>query len=129
MQAATPSNMRTAARQLWGDVQKQRTLAPGVVAVDTAGHGGIIVDTFRFPLDPRIAEGLFTNPVRWTYSATGETAIEVVGFEEDADWAALIFCHPQLLQPAIRKGYLSDHVTPEYVAERIAKDDYYERLR
>lgn len=121
MQYTTPARFRTVCRQLWGDPQSQRTLAPGVVAFSTGGHGGIIVSTELFALDPRLTGGLFGKPIEWTNTRTGETVLSMVPFEEDVDWAGLIYCHPELLAPAIKKGYLSDHVTMDYVRDVVER--------
>lgn len=36
---------RRLASQMWGEVQSQQKLAPGIWLFDTAGHGGYVVDT------------------------------------------------------------------------------------
>ena len=106
---STPySRLRSTARSWWGDIQWSRTLAPGVLAVTTGGHGGILVDPSVFPLRPELRDGLDGYLARWTFTRTGEEAHRVVGFEEDCGWAALLDLHPELVGPAIRKGYLSD---------------------
>lgn len=105
MTYTTPSRIRTACRQLWGEPDKQYTLAPGVVAFSTPGHGGIIVSTELFELDPRLKNGLFSGPIEWTRN--GEVVLSLVGFEEDCDWGALIYLHPELALPAAQKGYFS----------------------
>lgn len=129
MSLTTPSKMRTACRILWGSPDKTISLAPGVKAYSTPGHGGIIVSTELFPLDERLRKGLFNAPIQWTYPSTGQVALEMVGFEEDCDVLALMYCHPELLEPAVRKGYFGAVATPEYIAERIGRDDYYAAIR
>jgi hypothetical protein len=126
---ATSANFRTACRQLWGEAQTQKTLAPGVIAFDTAGHGGIIVDPAVFPLNPKLADGMWSKPIQWTFTSTGEVAVSLVPFEEDADITALLYHHPELIEPAVRKHYIGEGFGPDYWAERVAQDDYYAPIR
>lgn len=108
-------HLTSAARSFWGGpLQTEATLVPGVLAVSTPGHGGIVVDPATFPLHPCLQDGRDGNIQRWTWSGTDDEAGRVVGFEEDCSWSYLIALHPELLAPAIRKHWLSE-VTIEYV--------------
>lgn len=75
---------RTSARDIeetpWGEAQRVETLAPGFYWVDTAGHGGIMIergvgDAILSPSEQE--KGLAGNPLssRWYV------------FEQDVDWA------------------------------------------
>lgn len=69
-------------RSPWGPVQSERELAPGLVSVETAGHGGIKLDrrlNAEVPEYMRLSGG-------W--------------YEEDVDWAIVAVVHPDAFSPA-----------------------------
>ena len=58
----------------WGAVQQRKTLAPGIVRVSTAGHGGIYVAPWKHAEMP--------EPFRAIVGCAGPN-----WYEEDCDWA------------------------------------------
>lgn len=98
----------------WGPIQHQVTLAPGIVQVSTAGHGGIWISPERLaemPEDIRTAKNYSGDP-QW--------------FEEDCDWAKVILAFPFAGKPesyyfAVQTceqfEYLRHLVTPERKAK------------
>jgi hypothetical protein len=66
----------------WGPVQQFEELAPGIVQVSTAGHGGIWVS----------AERLEKMPVKRTAFSQGGW------FEEDVDWALVAIAFPEAFE-------------------------------
>lgn len=91
----------------WGAVQNQKQIAPGIVSVSTAGHGGIFVSQERrlqMPID-LAAFGTWTEP-GW--------------YEEDCDWAVVCLAFPQFFKEqdyyfAVQTclSYHPELVTPE----------------
>lgn len=113
MQSQSYSRLRGTARSWWGDIQRSRTLAPGVLSVSTGGHGGILVDPAVYPLHPALRDGLDGYIQRWTWQRTGDEAYRIVGFEEDCGWAPLLLAHPDLLRASIRKEYMAGDMTED----------------
>jgi len=71
--------MRTLTTSPWGAVQDQKELAPGIIQVWTASHGGIWVEPAKWA----------TMPIKTTgYSEDG-------WFEEDCDWALVALAFPE----------------------------------
>lgn len=84
----------------WGNASFMYDIVPGVTGVETSSHGGYVIDTDVFALDPRLMTAMFTSPEgRFVFA------------EEDVDWAALLYCHPELLQRSIEAGYVAEGIT------------------
>lgn len=71
----------------WGAVQDRQQIAPGIVRVDTASHGGYLLDLARM-LEFR---ALFPTFKPWAGAGA---------FEEDCDWAAVVMAFPQYFDDA-----------------------------
>lgn len=67
----------------WGPSQQVETIAPGIVSVSTAGHGGLKLSAERWA---RVAQ-LFPNQGK--YAPDG-------WLEEDCDWALAALAWPEL---------------------------------
>jgi hypothetical protein len=79
-------DVRAAGREMWGQVNSATPVhgVPGVYFVDTAGHGGYIVALEAHPLPATIAS--------WdTVVAAPGSRQRFAAFEEDCDWAALLY--------------------------------------
>lgn len=134
-QRTTPARMRAACVDFWGQPQTQKTVVPGVIWYTTAGHGGVVVSDELFPLKQEAKDEQCGNVLRWENTSTRATVLEIFGFEEDEDWAVLLFHHPELAEPMYRKVFahlesvddLMSHVRMlvaskiRYAAEREAK--------
>lgn len=64
----------------WGPVQHQELLAPGIVRVMTAGHGGLVLSPERLQAMP--------NRYKLNEYGTGRY------FEEDCEWALVVLAFP-----------------------------------
>ena len=85
----------------WGKVQGTDTLAPGIDAVYTAGHGGLKVTAARNKdIDPAWRESTF--------------------YEEDCAWSKAVITHPQDLKP--------DYVAAAHKVARQWYPDQYEAI-
>lgn len=97
----------------WGLVQSQKELAPGIVQVETASHGGIYLDPERYAQMPA--------PMKTTgYSANG-------WYEEDCDWALVALQFPDAFDVralACAKALVGRYIRPEvYAVSEQAKRD------
>lgn len=108
--AKSASIARRMATQWWGEVQNQRKLAPGIWMFDTAGHGGIVVDTFLRP-ELEMCNSQVTYRQNWAIPGEQHFA----AFEEDcmAAFVEYLYCR-EIHTEAFRKHYVgSDTVPPE----------------
>lgn len=64
----------------WGPVQHQHEIAPGIVRVMTAGHGGLVLSPERLQAMP--------NRYKLNEYGTGRY------FEEDCEWALVALAFP-----------------------------------
>ena len=64
----------------WGKIQTAEVIAPGIVSVTTAGHGGILLSPERFAKMPEKYRDTFAGG-RW--------------YEEDCDWAKVAVTFPE----------------------------------
>ncbi len=85
----------------WGKVQTQKELAPGIIAVTTASHGGIWVAPDKLEKMPIKATG---------YSYGG-------WFEEDCDWALVALAFPE--------AFDAESVA---IAEKMKASDYFKGM-
>lgn len=86
----------------WGAAQNQTTLAPGVVEVDTASHGGIHLT----PENNAYVHEAWRDPKGW--------------YEEDCEWAIVAVTFPNLFEP--------DHVILAHDRAKNWLPDQYERV-
>lgn len=94
----------------WGVPQSQKEITPGVVRVDTAGHGGYWVSDemlLKMPVDCRTVK-TFCGEIGW--------------YEEDCDWATVVLAFPQFfteehfyfaVDSVQHTSYLTHLATPE----------------
>jgi hypothetical protein len=107
----------------WGPIQNQKQIAPGIVSVSTASHGGIYVsDEMREKMPEDIR-----NCKTWT---------EKNWYEEDCDWAQVCLAFPEFfkerdyyfaVQSAQGCEYMRHLITPERKARSdkfIAENGY-----
>ena len=67
----------------WGPIQARDHLAPGIIAVCTASHGGIHLSRERLAqMDPRLVQAATYNTPEW--------------FEEDCEIALVFYAFPEL---------------------------------
>jgi len=85
----------------WGRVQNQKELAPGIIAVSTASHGGIWV----------APDLLAKMPIQSTAYSEGGF------FEEDCDWALVALAFPYAFDAAALA-----------VAEKMKAGDYFKKM-
>jgi hypothetical protein len=71
----------------WGDPQQHRILAPGIISVSTARHGGIFLSPERCAQLPA--------PLKLITTWQGEPAGRCAWFEEDVDAILVILAFPQ----------------------------------
>lgn len=93
----------------WGRVQEQRAIAAGIVAVTTAGHGGIWLSRER--LDRMPAALRVSND----YSGAGSE-----WFEEDCEWALVAAAFPEAFPPQVCCAALQTIrgcARPDYMAQ------------
>lgn len=100
----------------WGHVQSQNQIAPGIVSVSTAGHGGIWVSEERLKAMPAdvLATKNYSGAPNW--------------FEEDCDWAKVVLSFPEAFKPqdfyfAVQTCSYTDYLKPLLTPERQAKAD------
>lgn len=71
---------------IWGEIQHEDMLADGVLSVDTASHGGIVVDD-------RVANRYLSKEAKHVASFDAHHWY----FEEDCDWAVFAFENPSIV--------------------------------
>lgn len=68
----------------WGKAQQQKTVAPGVISVSTASHGGYLVNSDAAAKMPSSLRAIGMRWHNW------------LAFEEDCDWCAVLLSFPQI---------------------------------
>ena len=77
---------------IWGIVQQAEFIAPGIVKVHTAGHGGYVLD------QARAASVYKMFPEFTTFGGDSRS------FEEDCDWCVVALAFPQSFGSATIKA-------------------------
>jgi hypothetical protein len=77
----------------WGESDSQEKVHSGVYVVSTPGHGGIMVQPYVFAL------GLLSEQCR----AIGEQWYGSLAYEEDCNWAAVVYERPEWFTTVYQK--------------------------
>lgn len=107
---------RRLASQMWGKVQSQRKLLDGIWWFDCLGHGGIILDINKYPEfigNEQIVEkrkGSNTYVMHEQHFAP---------FEEDCEYAKVIWLYPDVLDNLSKRYDLKDKTLYEWKMERL----------
>ena len=104
---------------IWGEIQTKQQLAPGVVNVTTAGHGGIIVDK-------RVANNFLSKEAK----KEAKFINNLYHFEEDCDWAIFAFENPTIV-PQNWLQYIENALerwNQDYIANAKKNGNYEKRL-
>jgi len=91
----------------WGHIQTRETLAPGIVAVTTASHGGIWLSWSRH---------------KQVKERFGPTFAGGPWYEEDCDWARVAVTFPEAFTAdAVAAAEATIRAEQKYAAEQAAK--------
>lgn len=146
MSNVTPSKIaRAAASANWGPVQSQKTILPGVVGFDTAGHGGVVAVIGHCDIDDRLVQiardlgfvehvlvvagsrrtQMFSSArydldwmLNYANTHTDGTLYEVWIGEEDCGWATIAYAQPKTIENA---KYFSEHLTADDVRTSLVR--------
>lgn len=79
----------------WGHIQSSRIVAPGIVHITTASHGGYRLDEPTYhAMPPHLRECSFTKD-QW--------------FEEDCSWCAVVLAFPHHFGPGMVEAARQTH--------------------
>ena len=119
------SNPATIARrmssQLWGEVNSQLKVAEGIWLYSNSGHGGFIVDTNVYP-ELRGYESVVYIRNNSSYYRPSEQ--HFAPFEEDCEFAKIIWLYPKVLKKMSKLYTLGDRTYKEWESDmlRLAKE-------
>ncbi len=81
----------------WGQSDFVEQIAPGIVSVSTASHGGYRVDLTAQPMPAHLLNTFVAR-------AAATSRSRVAWFEEDCDWSLVVTAFPQFFDAEHRKA-------------------------
>lgn len=107
---------RRLASQMWGEVQGQQKVLDGIWWLTCSGHGGFILDTDLYPEFGEY-KVIVTKHLNSNYYYSKEQ--HFAPFEEDCEYAKVIWLYPEVLDKFSRRYDLKDKTLEEWKEEML----------